>query len=205
MSEILTIPPKQEENTSPTEKRAWAKSGPKKKDAKYYEEQRGKFDKYLQGNEFLTILEALEAVNAKIISLLTTDVKSHRLIGVSTESMEEALKSLKIMRSNAMWDHLLSSEQEANQLTGNVLLASSLRFQTEYIGTRRTNITVYGVPVDITEGGIGAFFAKYGPVDDVSVVKSKSGIATGDMVLQVVLTRQTFLDILTGTKECLLW
>lgn len=35
-------------------------------------------------------------VNAKIIFLLTTDVKNRRLIGVSKETMVEALKSLKI-------------------------------------------------------------------------------------------------------------
>lgn len=75
---------------------------------------RVKFEKYLQGNEFLTIPESLEAVNAKVISLLTTDIKGLRLMGVSRESMEEALKSLrimpKVMLSMVKWTRLVQSE-----------------------------------------------------------------------------------------------
>lgn len=42
---------------------------------------------------------------------------------------------------------------------------------------------------------MGAFFAKHGQVDEVGAVRSKTGIATGDMVLQVVLTQHSFHDI----------
>lgn len=34
--------------------------------------------------------------------------------------------------------------------------------KTEYMDTRRTKITVYGVPVNICEDRMGAFFSKYG-------------------------------------------
>lgn len=100
---------------------------PKKKDSAYYEQQREKYEKYLNGNEFLTIPEALDSLNARIISLLTSDVKSWKLIGVSRETMEEILKSLNIAlkvlarRSSAIWDILLATEQEAKQLAGSVL------------------------------------------------------------------------------------
>lgn len=63
------------------------------------------------------------------------------------------------------------------------------------MGTRKTQITVHGVPVDIPEERMGAFFAKYGQVQEVSAVRSKAGIATGDIVLQVVLTWQSFQNI----------
>lgn len=55
-----------------------------------------KYEEFLNGNEFLMIQEALDAVNTKTISLLTTGVKSRNLLGASRETMEEALKSLKI-------------------------------------------------------------------------------------------------------------
>lgn len=47
-------------------------------------------------------------------------------------------------------------------------------------GTRKTKITVHGVPVDISEDCVcgGPFFAKYGQVEDVTAVTSKSSIAT---------------------------
>lgn len=98
-------------------------------------------------------------------------------------------------RSNAMWVILLASEEEAKQLSGSILMAESVRLLTEYIGTRRIRITVYGVPVDIREYRMETFYAKYRQVDEVSAVINKSGIATGDIVFQVTMTRQRFGEI----------
>lgn len=64
MSENLDTLPVQTENTPPAKKLAWSESVPKKKDSDYYEKQRVKIEKCLQGNEFLAIPEALEVVNA---------------------------------------------------------------------------------------------------------------------------------------------
>lgn len=97
--------------------------------------------KYLQGNEFLMILEALEAVNTRIITL--------------TRTMEETLKSLHIApkvlckRSNAMWDLLLGTEEDAKRLAESVLSTAAVCLQMEYMGTWQTKITVHGVSVDI--------------------------------------------------------
>lgn len=62
-----------------------------KKDAAYYAGLKSKYEELIKGNEFLTIPEALNTVNTRTIFLLTTDVKSLKLIGVSRE---EALKTL---------------------------------------------------------------------------------------------------------------
>lgn len=91
-----------------------------------------------------------------------------------------------------MWDILLATEGEAKKLSGSILTTKSVRFQTEYIGTRRTKITIHGVPVDISEDKAGAFFSHYRQVEEVSAVVSKASIATGDFVLQVTLTCQNF-------------
>lgn len=61
---------------------------------------------------------ALVAVTTRTISLLTTDVKTKKLIGVSMEILEETLKSLNIAikvlakRSNAMWDTIIGDKDE---------------------------------------------------------------------------------------------
>lgn len=87
----------------------------KKKDAAYVTNTRTT----LESNELLTIPEALNTVISKPISLLTTDVKTHKLIGVSREVMEKALKCLKTAPkilaklSNAMSEVLLATEEEA--------------------------------------------------------------------------------------------
>lgn len=53
-----------------------------------------KYEKYIKGHEFLIIPETFDAVNARIISLLSSDVNSRKLIGVSRETMEYCAKSL---------------------------------------------------------------------------------------------------------------
>lgn len=85
----------------------------------------------------------------RTISLLTLDVKSRKLRGVIREVMEEAFKTLNIdpkvlaKRSHAMWDILL--------------VTKSVRLQTEYLDTRKSGITLYGVLLDISEDQVGTF------------------------------------------------
>lgn len=61
--------------------------------------------------------------------------------------------------------------------------------------TRRTNVTVHVVPIDISEDRQGAFFAQYGKVERVGGVISKAGISTGDALIEITLTRKNFNDI----------
>lgn len=103
--------------------------------------------------------------------------------------MEETLKILSIApkilarTSNAVWDILLSTKQEAKQLAGSILTAKSMRLQMEYMSTQRTRIIVHGVPIDICEECIGAggFFSSYGQVEEVTFITSKSEITTGNI------------------------
>lgn len=63
------------------------------------------------------------------------------------------------------------------------------------MGTQRAKVTVHGVPIDITEDRLGEFFAQYSKVDEVAGVTSKAEIATGDIVLDISLTRKSIADI----------
>lgn len=55
--------------------------------------------------------------------------------------------------------------------------------------------TNYCVPVGISQDRMEEFFAKYGQVQEVSAVRGKADIATGDIVLQIVFIRQSFQNI----------
>lgn len=121
----------------------------KKKDAAYYDRMREKYLDFIKGNKLLTILEALNSVTTMIISLLMTDVKTCKLVGVSREAIEEAFKSL--TRPNVIWDILLATKDESKQIAGNILMTKALWLQTEYMGTHRTRISLLWVPMDITE------------------------------------------------------
>lgn len=106
--------------------------------------------------------EALTAVNARIISLLTTEAKCRKLIRVSRETSEEAFKGLKVSPnilargSNAIWDIVLAPEQEVKQLIGNNLTITTLRLH-GHLSVKK--ITVHGMPVDICEDRMEAFFS----------------------------------------------
>lgn len=65
---------------------------PPQKGPAYYNQLKEKYKKFVSGNELLLMPSILETVNTRTISLLTTDIKTHKLIGVNREIMEEALK-----------------------------------------------------------------------------------------------------------------
>lgn len=92
-----------------------------------------------------------------------------------------------------MWDILLKKKQNSQP--------GAFRCQRRYGFRRNTwehegkKFIIHGVSVDISEDRMGAFFSKYGQVEEVSTVVSKSDIATGDFVIQVTLTHQSFGEI----------
>lgn len=98
------------------------------------------------------------------------DVKTWKFIAVSREEIEEALKALNIRakvlawRSNGKWNMLLAREEVVKTLARIVLTFKTLRLQTEYMGTRKTGITLHGVSMYITEDHL-ELFLDYDPVE----------------------------------------
>lgn len=79
------------------------------------------------------------------------------------EIMEVTPKSLNIgakvltHRSNTMWDILLPMEDVAKSLTGNIPTSKSVGLQTEYMGCRKTEVALHGVPLYISVYLLGFF------------------------------------------------
>lgn len=69
------------------------------------------------------------------------------------------------------------------KLAESTLATKSICLQTEYLRTRRTEINIHVVPVDISGDRLGAYFAQFSKVENVSTLVSKAGIATKDFVL----------------------
>lgn len=91
--------------------------------------------------------------------------------------------------------YTVGDREKGEEVGGCTLAMKSVRLQAKYLGTRRTKITIHGVPVDISGDRLGAFFVQYGGVEQVSASVSKVGLATGDIVLHVTLTRRSFGEI----------
>lgn len=149
------------------------------------------YENFVSDNELIPVPSLLETVNTKIISLLTTNIKSSKLIGSSREIMEDALKCLNIgtkvltRRSNAMWDILLQTEDVAKVLTGSILQLSQWSWlygnKKDYSNATRY-IFIY------FEDHLGLFVAQFGEVANVSSIKGKAAIATGDVEIMVTVS-----------------
>ena len=90
------------------------------KNPEEYEKDRvGKFAEYFKGNEILPIPELLQELEPRIVSLVVTDSKSRRLVGLKKEGFEDLLRKAGVpcqyfcRRSFATWDVLLSSSDKA--------------------------------------------------------------------------------------------
>lgn len=95
------------------------------------------------------------------------------------------------MRSNALWDVLLATEDEAKILAGSTLTTKRVRLQNEYMGTRQTKITVRWTLVGIGWG----LFCLIRPNGWETATISRARIDIGDFVLQFTLTRKGFAEI----------
>lgn len=84
----------------------------------------------------------------------------------------------------------LETENKAKKLVRSILTTNSVRLQTVYLGTRKNRITLHGVPLDISEEHLGAFFGQYRQVAKVTPAKGRMGISTEDVIIQVTLTRK---------------
>lgn len=93
-----------------------------------------------------------------------------------------------------MWNILLAFEEGAKALVGSTLVTKMITLQTEYTGTRKTQITLHVCPC-ISRRAILGTFMDYGPVNRIYSIKSKSGIATNDFEVLVALTQPKFNEI----------
>ena len=66
--------------------------------------------------------------------------------------------------SYAFWDILLPTEDEAVALTRKTLENKEFFFRTEYMGRRRTTVSVYEVPSFLRDANLAAFMLNFGNI-----------------------------------------
>lgn len=94
-----------------------------------------------------------------------------------------------------MWDILLATKDAAKLLFGSILTTNSVRMQREYMGIRKTNMILHGVPLYITEEHLGYVFVKFSEVANILFIKRQTNITTSDVEIIVTLTRKSFMEI----------
>ena len=161
----------------------------------------GRYAKYFKGNEILPIPEIVEKITPRVLSLVVSDLKTKRLVGLNNDSFEELLRKSGIpcqyfyRKSFATWDVLLPTEQQAAKTAEKDIITKLFKLQPEYKGTRRLRVTVCNVPAIITGEVLAAYLSAYGQVDDFNLLRSPGGTAYGDYAFQLCLTRDGFKAI----------
>ena len=161
----------------------------------------GRFAKYFKGNEILPILEIADRIAPRVLSLVVSDLKTKRLVGLTKEVFEDLIRKAGIpcqyfcRKSFATWDVLLPTEKQAAKVAESDVITKNFRLQPEYKGTRRLRVTVCNVPAIITGEVLAAYLSAYGHVEEFNLLRSPAGTAYGDYAFRLCLTRDGFKAI----------
>ena len=161
----------------------------------------GRYAKYFKGNEILPITEIVERIALRVLSLVVSDLKTKRLVGLSKDTFEDLLRKAGIpcqyfcRKSFATWDVLLPSEEQAAKTAAKDIITKYFRLQPEYKGTRRLRVTVCNVLAIVTGEVLAAYLSAYGQVEEFNLLRSPAGTAYGDYAFRLCLTRDGFKAI----------
>ena len=192
-SQDSPIPPAQK---SPT---AW--KGQQRGPDDYEKDRVGRYAEYFKGNEILPIPEIAEKITPRVLSLVVSDLKTKRFVGLNKDSFEELLRKSGIpcqyfcRKSFATWDVLLPTEQQAAKTAEKDIITKHFRLQPEYQGTRRLRVTVCNVPAIITGEVLAAYLSAFGQVEEFNLLRSPAGTAYGVYAFRLCLTRDGFKAI----------
>ena len=158
-------------------------------------------------DEILLPADQKEKIRRRTVSLLTHSLKLKRVVNVTREIMEQQVRSCGVpalsvtRRGYGLWDVLMATEEEAAKVWAGDHTTQLYRLQPEYMGKRRTTITIHNVPHEATEREIGAFFSFYGDVEEVCQHVGKTGLRFGDYTLKLSVTQEKYFK-LPDTVRC---
>ena len=92
--------------------------------------------------------------------------------------------------SYAFWDILLPTEEEAIALTQKTLENKEYFFRTEYMGHRRTAVSVYEVPSFLRDANLAAFMLNFG-----DIVSATHDGMRGEWRFDLMLDGKTFYSV----------
>ena len=82
--------PGQPDTTGPKKPAAWR--GQQRGPDDYEKDQVGRYAKYFKSNEILPIPEIVEKISPRVLSLVVSDIKTKRLVGLNKDTFEKLLR-----------------------------------------------------------------------------------------------------------------
>ena len=186
----------QESPSQPAQKSPTAWKGQQRGPEDYEKDRVGRYAKYFKGNEIL-----VEKITPRVLSLVVSDLKTKRLVGLNKETFGGAVKegrhTMSVLLSEKFCDMdvLLPSEQQAAKTAERGVITKHFRLQPEYKGTRRLRVTICNVPAHITGEVLVAYLSAYGQVEEFNLFRSPAGTAYGDYAFRMCLTRDGYKAI----------
>ena len=114
----------QDSSIQPAQKSPTAWKGQQRRPDDYEKDRVGRYAQYFKVNEILPIPEIAQKITPRVLSLVVSDLKTKRLVGLNKDTFEELLRKSGIpcqyfyRKSFATWDVLLPTEQQAAKLNG---------------------------------------------------------------------------------------
>ena len=107
----------------------------------------------------------------RTVSVFVVDKRSRKIVKPAKDMVLHLLSNLGVKvqaiiagSSYAFWDILLPTEDEAVALTCKTLENKEYFFRTEYMGRRRTTVSVYNVPSFLRDANLVVFMLNFGDI-----------------------------------------
>ena len=177
---------------------AWRPTNERQNPEKHRKAREETFKDLINGNELLPRLDFCQKISPRVLSLVSTNSSTKRLIGLKREELIDVLIASNFpakyvyQRSFATWDVLLPTEEEAVRRAVRDLTFQNVRLQPEYLGCRRTKVKVFGIPPTLEPDHVAAYLSEFGDVEAMSPLYGKSGIQVSDYAFTLNLRREMF-------------
>ena len=107
----------------------------------------------------------------RTVSVFVVDKRSRKIVKPAKDMVLRQISSLGVKAqaiiagaSYAFWDILLPTIEEAVALTRNPLENKEYFFRTEYMGRRRTTVSIYEVPSYLRDANLAAYMLQFGDI-----------------------------------------
>ena len=133
----------------------------------------------------------------RTVSVFVVDKRSRKIVKPAKDMVLRQISSLGVKAqtiiagaSYAFWDILLPTTEDAVALTKKSLENKEYFFRTEYMGRRRTTVSIYEVPSYLRDANLAAYMLQFG-----DIVSATHDGMRGEWRFDIMLDMKTFYSV----------
>ena len=133
----------------------------------------------------------------RTVSVFVVDKRSRKIVKPAKDMVLRQISSLGVKAqaiiagaSYAFWDILLPTIEDAVALTKKSLENKEFFFRTEYMGRRRTTVSIYEVPSYLRDANLAAYMLQFG-----DIVSATHDGMRGEWRFDIMLDMKTFYSV----------